>query len=173
MKVERPGCRFIDGNIRYKMKDENWMELAVGDHSRSGGQWDIWEATYSPVGEDGYPRPIWNKLTGEIDHEVAAFWRENYDLRHILERDWRVLGPKLRGKLHVYVGDMDNYHLNMGVRQLAEFLERADPPYEGVIEFKPMYGHCYGPGLQEELLLMTAHIEKYAPEGADLGSWRY
>ena len=37
------------------MKDENWSELVQGDHSRSGGQWDIWEATYGPVGADGYP----------------------------------------------------------------------------------------------------------------------
>ena len=91
------------------MEDENGYELVVGDRSRSCGQWDIWEATFGPVGEDGYPKPIWNKLTGVIDHSVAAYWRENYDLSHILRRDWQTLGPKLRGKLRIYVGDMDNY----------------------------------------------------------------
>src|SRR5439155_27252681 len=46
MKVDRPTQRRPDGNIMAMMKDENWYELAVGDHSRSAGQWDIWEATY-------------------------------------------------------------------------------------------------------------------------------
>lgn len=171
--VERPGFRRTDGNIGYMMKDENWLELVVGDRTRSGGQWDVWEATYGPVGADGYPARIWDKRTGVIDPEVASYWRENYDLRHILERDWAEIGPSLVGKIHVYVGDMDNYHLNMGVRMLQEFLERADPPYEGVVEFEPMAGHCWGPGIQETLLLMEEHLDARAPEGADLTSWRH
>src|SRR4026208_2224672 len=55
MKIERPNQRRPDGNIQAMMKDENWYELVVGDKSRSGGQWDIWEATFSPVGADAYP----------------------------------------------------------------------------------------------------------------------
>jgi hypothetical protein len=100
---------------------------------RSGGQWDIWQAVYSPVGDDGYPKPIWDKRTGVIDREVAAHWRENYDLSHILRRDWEQgLGPKLRGKIHIYVGDMDNYYLNNAVYLVEEFLKSTtDPPYEG------------------------------------------
>ena len=66
------------------MKDENRYELVVGDKSRSGGQWDIWEATYSPVGADGYPKRLWNKQTGVIDKTVASTWKK-YDLRDILE----------------------------------------------------------------------------------------
>ncbi len=67
MKVDRPNQQRPDGNIESMMKDENHYELVVGDKSRSGGQWDIWEATYSPVGPDGYPKRLWNKATGEID----------------------------------------------------------------------------------------------------------
>src|SRR5213075_2773120 len=59
MRVERPSQRHPDGNIEAMMKDENWSELAQGDHSRSGGQWDIWEATYGPVAPNGYPMRIW------------------------------------------------------------------------------------------------------------------
>ena len=91
------------------------MELVLGTKSRSGQQWDIWEAVYSPVGEDGYPKRIWDKETGVIDRNVAEFWRENYDLSYILKRDWAKLGPKLEGKIHIYVGDMDNYYLNNAV----------------------------------------------------------
>jgi hypothetical protein len=42
VKVERVDERRPDGNVDAMMKDENHYELAVGDHSRSGGQWDIW-----------------------------------------------------------------------------------------------------------------------------------
>ena len=98
------------------MKDENWYELVVGDKSRSGGQWDIWEATYSPAGPDGYPRRLWNKTTGEIDKSVAEQWKK-YDLLHILQTNWATLGPKIANKLHVYVGDMDSYYLNNAVEK--------------------------------------------------------
>ena len=107
-RIERPNQRTPDGNITSMMKDENWFELVSGDRSRSGGQWDIWEATYSPAGADGYPKPIWDKKTGRIDKEVAAYWKQHFDLRAILERDRKTLGPRLVGKLHLYVGDDDS-----------------------------------------------------------------
>jgi len=96
MKVDRPNQRRPDGTIMSMMKDENWYELVAGDRSRSGGQWDIWEATYGPVGADGYPQRIWDKRTGQIDKAVAAYWKDHYDLRAILERDWSTLGRSSR-----------------------------------------------------------------------------
>ena len=77
---------------------------------------------------DGYPKPIWNKLTGEIDRSVAEYWRENYDLGHILKRDWKKLGPKLEGKLHIYVGEADNYFLNNAVYLVEDFLKTTKEP---------------------------------------------
>jgi len=174
MKIERPNRRSPDGNISSMMKDENWYELVVGDNSRSGGQWDIWEATYGPVDDDGYPARIWDKRTGGIDHEVAGFWRENYDLRYILERDWSVLGPKLVGKINVYTGDMDSYYLNNATHMLHDFLESTTAPYyQGEVVFQPLAPHCWGPRGVELLIKMVRHIEEYAPPGADLTSWRY
>jgi len=173
-KVERPNQRRPDGNIRSMMKDENWYELVVGDRSRSGGQWDIWEATYGPVGADGYPQRIWDKRSGAVDHEVAAYWKQYYDLGAILARDWSTLGPKLRGKLHIFMGDMDSYYLNNAAHLLADFLEKTtDPPYDGEVVFQPLAPHCWGPRPAELLEKMTAHIDKTAPEGADLKGWRY
>ena len=81
---------------------------------------------YSPVGADGYPKPIWDKVTGKIDKTVAAYWKENYDLSYILERDWKTLGPKLRGKMRIYVGDMDNYYLNNAVYLAEERLKKLE-----------------------------------------------
>ncbi|MEL6275025.1 MAG: alpha/beta hydrolase-fold protein, partial [Bacteroidota bacterium] len=111
-QTERAGRRDYLGNVSSTLREMNQRELALGDQSRSGQQWDIWEAVYSPVGDNGYPKPIWDKQTGEIDKEVAKYWQENFDLTHILQRDWATLGPKLKGKLNIYCGDMDNYYLN-------------------------------------------------------------
>src|SRR5260221_36010 len=111
------------------MEQVSRLELVLGTKGRSGQQWDIWEAVYSPVGADGYPKRIWDKRTGVIDPEVAAFWRENYDLGHILRRDWsKGLGKKLEGKIHIYVGDMDNYYLNNAVYLVEDFLKDAKDP---------------------------------------------
>jgi hypothetical protein len=143
-QVPRPGHRDWLGHISALLRDQNYMELALATHSRSGGQWDIWQAVFSPVGEDGYPKPIWDKLTGEIDPEVAAYWRENYDLRYILERDWKTLGPKLEGKIHIYCGDMDNYYLNNAVYLMEDFLEKTtDPFYGGEVDYGDRAEHCW------------------------------
>jgi len=184
--VERPAYRDYLGNISVTMEDENHMELVIGDKSRSGGQWDVWEAVYSPMGDDGYPLRIWDKETGEINHDVAAYWKENYDMRHILQRDWQTLGPKLEGKLNVFVGDMDNFHLNNAVYLLEDFLEgTTDPYYDGFIDYGDRQEHCWNgdqqnPNYLSRLRYNTMYIPKIlqrllttAPEGADVTSWRY
>jgi hypothetical protein len=174
MKVERPTQRRPDGNIVAMMKDENWSELAQGDHSRSGGQWDIWEATYGPAGADGYPQRIWDKTTGVIDKKVAAYWKEHYDLRNILETNWATLGPKVANKINVYVGDADSYYLNMGVHLLDNFLRvTTNPKWSGEIVFQPMAPHCWGPPLSDLIPKIAAQVDKYAPPGTDTKSWKY
>lgn len=185
-KLPRPGHRDYLGNIEASQYDYNRLEAVLGDKGRSGQQYDIWEATYSPMGEDGYPVRLWDKETGEIDHEVAEYWREHYDLRHILERDWATLGPKLQGKLHIYVGDMDNYYLNNAVYLTETFLENTtNPYYDGEVDYGDRAEHCWN-GDQENgnhlsrlryntmyLPKILDRIEKTAPDGADLTSWRY
>jgi hypothetical protein len=185
-RVPRPGRRNYLGMVSTTLEQSNHRELALGTNSRSGDQWDIWQAVYSPVGEDGYPKPIWDKLTGEIDPEVAAYWRENYDLRYIMERDWETLGPRLHGKLHIYCGDMDNYYLNNAVYLTEAFLESTtDPYYSGEVDYGDRAEHCWN-GDQErpnhlsrlrynEMYIpkILDRIKKSAPRGADLTSWRY
>jgi len=164
----------------------NHRELVLGTNSRSGAQWDIWEAVYSPVGDDGYPKRIWDKKTGEIDRSVAEYWRENYDLSYILRRDWEELGPKLEGKIHVYCGDMDNYYLNNAVYLIEEFLESTtDPYYGGVVDYGDRDEHCWNgdhdqPNAISRLRYHQMYVPKIAerilasaPPGADLTSWRY
>lgn len=184
--MEIPAHRDYLGQINSTVRDMNLMELALGDKSRSGGQFDIWEATYSPQGEDGYPKRLWDKYTGEIDPEVADYWKENYDLRYIMERDWETLGPKLEGKVNIYCGDMDNYYLNNAVYLTEEFLEgTTDPYYRGEVDYGDRAEHCWN-GDQENpnhisrlrynsmyVPKIMKRIKESAPKGADLTSWRY
>ena len=185
-RVARPGKRDRLGHVSSTLQQMNQRELVLGTHSRSGGQWDIWEAVYSPVGQHGYPKRLWNKLTGEINPEVAAHWRANYDLRHILQRDWGVLGRKLEGKIHLYCGTMDNYYLNNAVYLMQDFLEQTtNPHYGGEVEYGDRAEHCWNGDHERSNALsrlryhlmyvdkILARIEKTAPEGADLTSWRY
>ena len=161
LRVERPVLRGTDGQVQEMMKNENHYELAVGDKCRSGGQWEIYMACYGPVGEDGYPQEVWDKLTGEIDPEVARYWKEHFDLRFYLEQNWEELGKKLKGKLHIYVGDMDSYYLNNAVVFMETFLESTkDPYYDGVVEYGDREPHCWGPRGAELLKLMYEHIQK-------------
>ncbi|MFN3996664.1 hypothetical protein [Algoriphagus sp.] len=144
-KTLRPGHRNYLGHVDAMVKDMNHRELAIGgEKSRSGDQFDIWQAVYSPVGADGYPKPIWNKYSGEIDKEVAEYWKENFDLRHIMERDWETLGPKLVGKVHIYCGDMDNYYLNNAVYFTEDFLNQTqNPNFDGKVAYGDRAEHCW------------------------------
>jgi hypothetical protein len=184
-RMVQPGMRNYLGQILITAEETNQYERALGTHGRSGEQFDIWQAVYSPVGDDGYPKAIFNKETGEIDHTVAAYWKEHYDLRNILERDWATLGPKLQGKLHIYCGSADSYFLNNAVYLLEDFLKTANPPYEGEVKYGERAEHCWNgdptlPNYLSRLHYNTMYlpkildrIQKTAPPGADLTSWKY
>ena len=185
-KTRHPGRRNWLGEISRTLEQDNHVELVLGSKTRSGQQWDVWESVYSPVGDDGYPRRIWDKMTGEIDHEVAEYWKQNYDLSYILRRDWATIGPQLQGKLHIYVGDMDNYYLNNAVYLTEEFLESTtNPYYDGVVDYGDRAEHCWnGDHTRSNALSRLRYIQMYiprilervregAPRGADVTSWRY
>jgi hypothetical protein len=186
-RVPRPAHRNWLGHVSATLEQSNRAELVLGTHSRSGGQFDVWEAVYSPVGEDGYPKRIFDKRTGVVDRSVAAHWKDHYDLGHILKRDWsRGLGRKLQGKVHIYVGDMDNYYLNNAVYLVEGFLEKtSDPPYGGEVDYGDRAEHCWNgdhtrPNAYSRLRYvqmfapkMVERMEGSAPSGADLTSWRY
>jgi hypothetical protein len=185
-QVEQPSMRDYLGHTLITTKEVNQYELALGDHARSGEQYDIWQAVYSPEGKDGYPQPIFDKATGEIDPKVAAYWHDHYDLDAILARDWTTLGPELEGKLHIYVGSDDTYMLNDAVYRLEDFLKSTtNPPYNGEVAYGPRAEHCWNgdptlPNALSRLHYNTMYlpkildrIQKTAPAGADLTSWRY
>ena len=174
------------GHTLITNEEINGYELALGDHGRSGEQYDVWQAVWGPVGADGYPAPIYDKVTGEIDHKVAEYWRQHYDLEAILERNWTKLGPDLAGKIHIYVGSDDTYFLNNAVYLMEDFLKSTkNPPYGGEVTYGPRAEHCWNgdpklPNAYSRLHYNTMYlpkildrIRKTAPKGADLTSWRY
>jgi hypothetical protein len=182
----RPGHRDYLGHVNAMVKDMNYRELALGNKSRSGDQWDIWEAVYSPVGKDGYPVRIFDKKTGVIDKKVAEYWKENFDLTHIIQRDWNKIGDKLKGKIHLYVGDMDNFYLNNAVYSAEDMLKKLKNPACGCeVDYGDRAEHCWNgdhtqPNYISRLRYHRMFIPKWseevksrAPQGADLQSWRY
>ncbi|OFW08067.1 MAG: hypothetical protein A3H96_21980 [Acidobacteria bacterium RIFCSPLOWO2_02_FULL_67_36] len=178
----RPWQRGVDDQVVMSQKDASHLEEVLGTRGRSGDQMDIFFSVYGPVGADGYPKLLYDKWTGVIDKSVAEYWKEHYDLRHILERDWKTLGPKLVGKLHLYVGDMDTYYLEEAAFLLRKFLEGTkDPYYAGSFDIGERAPHCYAgkaefPGQRVEqrvLPQMLERILKTALPGADVTSWRY
>jgi len=186
-RTPRPGLRNYLGHVSAMAWEINRLELVLGTKTRSGQQFDVWEAVYSPVGDDGYPARIFDKGSGDINPTVANYWRDNYDLMHILKRDWeKGLGTKLEGKLNLYVGDMDNYYLNNAVYLAEQFLESTQKPYYGgEVAYGDRAEHCWnGDATRENAYSRLRYHQMYiprgvermlktAPAGADLESWRY
>ncbi len=184
--LQRPGHRNYLGHVSATIREMNHRELALGTRSRSGDQFDIWEAVFSPMDIDGYPKRIYDKYTGVIDTAVARYWRDNYDLAHIIKRDWSKLGDKLKGKIHIYVGDMDNYYLNNAVYTAEEMLKKlSNPPCHCEVTYGDRAEHCWNgdptqPNYITRLRYNQMFIKKWAeeiktksPKNADLKSWRY
>jgi len=186
-KTPRPAHRNYLGHVDSMVWEQNRLEEVLGTKTRSGGQWDVWEAVFSPVGPDGYPARIFDKRTGVIDKKVAEYWRQNFDLMDIVRREWnKGLGKKLEGKLNIYVGDMDNFYLNNAVYLAEEFLSTTkDPYFDGDIQYGDRAEHCWNGDhtrpnalsrLRYHQMFIPRGVErilKTAPPGADLRSWRY
>ena len=114
----RPIAR-LDGRPALWYDDFAWMEHVNG----YGGQLHSFEAVFSRRGADGRPELLWNRRTGEIDPAVAETWKR-YDIRLVLEQNWPTLGPKLAGKLHIFMGSQDTFYLDGATALLKESLAR-------------------------------------------------
>ena len=170
--VERSYARAVDGQSVATVRQISQVESVLGSRDRSGGQLAVWEATYGPVGDDGYPKPLWNKQTGQIDRSVALYMRDHgYDLRYYAERNWPKIGQQLVGKLNLYCGDMDNYYLNLGVYLFAQFLhgENTDTESDSLGYGRPLKGHGWQPTTNAQLVrTMTERVAHNAPKNASV-----
>jgi S-formylglutathione hydrolase FrmB len=159
----RPVARDLSGDPIVTMKDFVQVENVLGasnNYLLSGGQFGAHTALYSPKGEDGLPKPLFDPTTGEIDSEVAQAWQK-YDLKMYAENNWETLGPNLHDKIYVWMGDMDNFFLNPAMRQFDTFLQEAQSPASNaVIEFEPMAGHCFAFGNTRVLKQIQRRLEQ-------------
>jgi enterochelin esterase-like enzyme len=87
-----------------------------------GGQMASFDWVFSPRGTDGRPMKLFNRETGEQDPFVQKYW-ERYDIRLLLEKNWASLGPKLLGKLHLFCGSEDTFHLEEAFILSCDFLK--------------------------------------------------
>lgn len=142
----RPLAHTEDRVLLY-FKELAQLELVQGH----GGQLQSFEAVFSPRGNDGKPLPLWNRETGAIDSDVAKTW-EKYDLRLILERNWKTLAPKLQGKLHIHTNESESYYLEGAVKLLKDTLEELGSDAEIVIHPGHDHGAMSAPEEQRKIL---------------------
>lgn len=122
------------------------METVLGP----GGQLASFEAVFSPRGADGQPVQVWDRRTGAIDHEVAETWKR-YDIRLRLLANWPTIGPRLTGKLHVFMGSEDTFYLDGATRKLKATL--AELHSDAVVEILPGKDHfnLFADGLDKRI----------------------
>ncbi len=157
----RPLVRDITGEPSVSQQRFIRYENVLGhtnSYITSGGQFGAFNALFSPKGGDGLPKPLFDPVTGKMDHQVAAHWRK-YDLKHYVETHWKKLGPKINGKLWVWMGDMDDFYLNPALRSFDEMLKKMrNPRSDAVIRFSPMKGHCSEYNHKKVLLQMAEKL---------------
>jgi len=172
---ERPLMRTAEGQVVETERQMSQLEDVLGSHGRSGQQLEAWEAVYGPVGEDGYPKPLWDKQTGKIDRSVADYMRDHgYDLRYYADKNWARIGPQLTDKIFIWVGDMDNFYLNLAVYDMEDFF-KSHPEAHAKFEYgRPEKGHGWLPWEPGDFIKMMAdHMAAHVPAGTDTKAWHY
>jgi len=159
----RPLARDLTGDPSITVKDFIQYENVLGysdTYATSGGQFSAHNALYSPKGADGLPAHLFDPQTGVIDPAIAEHWKK-YDLKLIVKENWAELGPKLQGKIYIWMGDMDNFYLNPATRAFDEFIKSTtNPTSDAKIEFTAMQGHCTQFDQKKILEMMGARMEK-------------
>jgi hypothetical protein len=174
--TERPFKRTPEGQVQWTLRQLSLFEEVLGTKGRSNYQLEGWEAIYGPMDADGYPKPLWNKLTGTIDKSVANYMRDNgYDLRDYAQKNWATLGPKVANKLHFFAGDMDDFYLNLAVYRFEDFLKSTPDGKSVPFTYnRPMKGHSSHAMPWAELVRqMGAYVKRNTPTGDDASSWWY
>jgi hypothetical protein len=97
------------------------MEAVMGPY---GGQIASFDYVFSPRGPGGEPEPMFDHVTGDVNPDVVAYWREHYDLAHIVETHWAERGADLKGRIHLIVGTADTFYLDGAAHKLDAVLSR-------------------------------------------------
>jgi len=174
---EKPFRRSREGHPLVDLRTLAALEGMLGSKGRSYYQLGIWQTTHGPVGPDGYPVMLYDYKTGVINKDVVKYMREKgFDLSGYARDNWATLGPKLRGKLHFFAGEMDDFYLNLAVYRFQEMIaEVAGKDYPIRFEYgRPKKGHNWHhtdwAGVVREV---ADHVRKNAPAGAPVDQWNY
>lgn len=185
LRLWRAAKRDAQGRTLANLADMGRWEQALADRSRSQEQWDRWEAAFSPLGVDGYPRRIWHRTTGVIDDEAAEHWHQYHDLHGLLLNRAAVDRAALRGKLRIRIGDRDSYFFDNAVRALDTSLRQSAPELALSVDYGRGVAECWSG--RHDLPVATARLRylqdvvpwamervlQTAPAEADTASWRY
>ena len=148
----RRGTRWIM-SIRDYVQKELWRKPY-------GGQFSSFDYVFSPRGPDGRPMPLFDRKTGKIDEGVAEYWKR-YDIGLILRENWERLGPKLGGKLHLYMGTLDTFRLEGAARLLKKDLAALGSDAEILLVEGRDHGSLFRPHPEHwpEGLLKHIHVQ--------------
>jgi hypothetical protein len=156
------------------VREEIGMERAIDPSGTSGQQWDAWQAMFSPPDASGtMPKRLADPATGAIDRALVRDFWSAYDIARLVEKRWTRLDPVLRTKVHVLVGDRDNFYLERAVRKLAAKIDAlraatgSDAPKaigpDGCIEILPDATHDSAAAIARGrfALGMRAHLKRH------------
>ena len=110
-----------DGKVVATMEDLARLEDVLGPY---GGQLASFDWVFSPKSANGAPEPMFDRVTGQVHPDVMAYWRDHYDLAHIVESTWRQRGAALKGRIHLIVGTADTFYLDGSAHKFEAVLKR-------------------------------------------------
>ncbi|KRE87407.1 enterochelin esterase [Rhodanobacter sp. Soil772] len=135
------------------------LERVLGEY---GGQMASFDWVFSPRGAAGRPMPMFDRDTGAVDPAVVAYWREHYDIAHLVQANWPRLKADLDGKIHVVVGTADTFYLDGASHKLKAVLDGLGAKSD--FRFLPGKTHfdLYAQGDDRTALLKQISWEMYA-----------
>ena len=135
------------------------LETVLGPY---GGQISSFDWVFSPKGDSGAPEPMFDRQTGAVNPKVVAYWREHYDLAHIVESNWSTRGADLKGRIHLIVGTADTFYLDGAAHKFEAVLNRLGAqPHFSYLPDKTHFD-LYAVGQDQEALFDRIGAEMYA-----------
>ena len=118
----------MDGKVVATVEQFAQLERVLGPY---GGQLTSFDWVFSPKGPSGAPVPMFDRVTGDVNPAVVAYWHDHYDLAHIVEANWPELKPDLTGRIHLTVGTADTFYLDGAAHKFEAVLDRlgAEPHF--------------------------------------------
>jgi S-formylglutathione hydrolase FrmB len=117
-----------NGKVLATFEQLSKLEQVLGPY---GGQVASFEWVFSPKGPSGAPEPMFDRVTGDVDPQVVAYWQRHYDLAHIAQQNWAQRGPELKGRIHLFVGTADTFYLDGAAHDFEAVLKKlgGDPHF--------------------------------------------